>query len=113
MSMRRSAPTTGAPASVARLSALYTAWTVLFAFLAIVPACCAAFDGAAVGIHDGRDVFLDEPFAGLGLSPRYFLDGVSPIARRDSADCAAGYHSCKSSHSIYNNCFSLTLQAST
>lgn len=108
MPLRRSAPTTGgAPASstASRISPLSTSttWTVfLFIFLAITPACRAAFAGADIDIaindNDGRDVFLagDASLAGVGLSPRYFLDGFAPpIARRDdSADCAAGYHSC-------------------
>ncbi|KAL1888690.1 hypothetical protein Sste5346_009396 [Sporothrix stenoceras] len=104
MPLRRSAPTIGAPASssASRPSSLFTSttptWTVfLLVLLAILPACHAAFAGADI---DGRDVFLagdiDNSLAGVGLSPRYFLDGFAPpIARRDdSSNCAAGYHSC-------------------
>ncbi|CAK7205603.1 hypothetical protein SEUCBS139899_008381 [Sporothrix eucalyptigena] len=58
----------------------------------------AAFNGADFNVNDGRDVFLNDlndPFpAHLGLTPRYFLDGVQAIGRRDASDCAAGYHSC-------------------
>ncbi|KJR80500.1 uncharacterized protein SPSK_05114 [Sporothrix schenckii 1099-18] len=93
MPLRRSAPTTGAPASASRF--LSTAWAVLFVLLAILPACRAAYDGD-VALSGGRDAFLAEPgFAGMGLSPRYFLDGVAPtVERRDNAGCAAGFHSC-------------------
>ncbi|CAK7208457.1 hypothetical protein SCUCBS95973_000109 [Sporothrix curviconia] len=59
------------------------------------PTCSAAFDGADFNLYDGRNAFLNDPFpAHLGLSPRYFLEGVPAIGRRDDSGCAAGYHSC-------------------